>query len=160
VLFRSQKISGQFISKEAKVSPTAVLEGPVLIEDGAVIDHYTVIKGPVYIGKRSFIGAHSLVRNYVSLEESSVLGSGVEVKRSYIGPRVTIGSNCLVTDSILGENATFKPFVVTLNYDPHEAKRLGEFYIKRGVILGKGSLINGGSVLKPGTIIESRKIYP
>lgn len=155
-----QEQSGTYISKEAKVSPTAIIEGPVFIDDGASVDHYAVIKGPVYLGKNSFVGAHSLVRNYASIEEQSVIGSGVEVKRSYLGPRTTVGSNCLVTDSVLGEGSTLKPFVVTLNYDPHEAKILGEAYIKRGIILGEYALIKGGTVLKPNLKIEPKIVYP
>lgn len=152
--------AGIFVSSGAKVSPTAIIEGPVVVEDGATIDHYSVIKGPAYISRGAFVGAHTLLRNGVSLEPYAVVGAGVELKRSYVGSRATIGSNSNVTDSVIGEGATLRPVVVTLNYDVYEAKKKGELYRKRGSIVGEGAIVNGGTTLKPGFIVEPEQVYP
>ncbi|MEM3228696.1 MAG: NDP-sugar synthase [Fervidicoccaceae archaeon] len=151
---------GMHISSSAKVSPTAILEGPVIIEDDAVIDHYSIIKGPAYISRGAFVGAHTLLRAGVSVEPYAIIGSGAEVKRSYIGMRATIGSHSNVTDSVIGERATLRPLVVTLNFDVHEARKKGEAYRKRGAIVGEGAIVNGGTALRPGSIIEPGQIYP
>ncbi len=151
-------VKGVNISDKAKVSPTAVIEGPVIIDDNAFIDHYSVIKGPVYIGRNSLVGAHSFIRSYTSVEEHATIGSGAEVKRSYIGRKATIGSKSHVTDSIVGEEATIRPLVVTLNYDPKEAIKGG--YVKRGSIIGYRSLVNGGTVIPPRKRIGPRSVYP
>jgi len=150
---------GVFIGQDAKVSPTAILEGPVVVESGATIDHYSVIKGPAYISKGAFIGAHTLLRSGVSVEPYAVIGAGVELKRSYVGSRATIGSNSNVTDSVIGERATLRPMVVTLNYDLQEARAKGEAYRKKGAIVGEGAIINGGKTLKPGSVIEPEQLY-
>lgn len=145
------------IKPSAKISPTAVIEGPVFIDEEAVIDHYAVIKGPVYIGPRVFVGSHSLIRNSVSIEPGAIIGSGAEIKRSYIGRNASIGSKCYIADSLIGEEAMIRPSCITINYDPQEAKR-GEFE-KMGSIIGEGSIIDSGSVLKPRTLIEPDTFY-
>lgn len=152
--------AGVYISSTAKVSPTAVIEGSVVIEDGATIDHYSVIKGPVYISRGAFVGAHTLLRSGVSVEPFAVIGAGVELKRSYVGYGATIGSHCNVTDSVLGERSTMRPMVVTLNFEVHEAKKRGEAYRKKGSIIGEGAIVNGGTTLKPGSVVEPGQIYP
>jgi glucose-1-phosphate thymidylyltransferase len=152
------KVSGVSISENARVSPTAVLEGPVIVDDFAYIDHYTVIKGPAYIGKKALVGTHSFIRSYTSVEENAVVGSGAEIKRSYIGRLATVGSKSHVTDSLVGDSSTIRPLVVTLNYDPREAKK--KPYVKRGSIIGHGSIVNGGSVLPPRKVIPPNNVYP
>ncbi len=151
-------IQTTLIHRKAEISPTAVIEGPVIIDEEAVIDHYSVIKGPAYIGKRALVGTHSFVRNYVTVEEKAIIGSGSEVKRSYIGVQATIGSKSHVTDSVVGNSATIRPLVVTLNYNPREA--LKKKYIKRGSIIGEHSIINGGTVIPPRKTIPPETIYP
>ncbi|MEM0178922.1 MAG: hypothetical protein QW326_03090, partial [Fervidicoccaceae archaeon] len=119
-----------------------------------------IIKGPAYISRGAFVGAHTLLRAGVSVEPYAIIGSGAEVKRSYIGMRATIGSHSNVTDSVIGERATLRPLVVTLNFDVHEARKKGEAYRKRGAIVGEGAIVNGGTALRPGSIIEPGQIYP
>ncbi|MEM1619977.1 MAG: NDP-sugar synthase [Fervidicoccaceae archaeon] len=146
------------ISTEARISPTAVIEGVVVIERDAIVDHYCVIKGPAFIGRGALVGAHSFVRSYVSVEPGAVVGSGAEVKRSYIGPRAVVGSQCHITDSVIGDAALLRPMCVTLNYDPREAAR-GAVFVKRGSVIGEKALINGGSVLQPKCVVEPESFF-
>ena len=148
----------QEIENTAKVSPSATIEGPVIVGEGAVIDHGAVIKGPVYIGRNALVGANSFVRSYTTIEEGSVIGALSEVKRSYIGPGATIGSHSHITDSLIGKDATIRPMSVTLNYDQGIAKKVRE-YEKKGAIVGKGAIVDGGSILRPSTIIEPGSVY-
>ncbi|MFN7105958.1 MAG: NTP transferase domain-containing protein, partial [Pyrobaculum sp.] len=80
-----------YIARSAKISPTAVLEGPVAVSEDVEIDHYAVVKGPTYLGRGVFIGSHTLVRNHTSVDEGAVVGSSVEVSHSLIGGRATVG---------------------------------------------------------------------
>jgi len=146
------------VHAKAKISPTAVLEGPVIIDEHAVVDHYSVIKGPAYIGRGALVGAHSFVRQYVTIESNAVVGAGSEVKRSYVGPSSFISSHCYITDSVIGDQALIRPFVVTLNYDPQEATRPG-MLVKKGSIIGERSIANGGSVLRPRSIVRPGEVY-
>ncbi len=147
-----RRYSSTIIKPTARISPTAVIEGPVYIDDGAVIDHYAVIKGPVYVGPGAFVGSHTLIRNSVSIEPGAIIGSGAEVKRSYIGRGASIGSKCYIADSLVGEEAMVRPSCITINYDPLEARRPG--FEKMGSIIGERSIVDSGSVLKPRTVIE------
>jgi glucose-1-phosphate thymidylyltransferase len=147
-----RRYSSTIIKPTARISPTAVIEGPVYIDDGAVIDHYAVIKGPVYVGPGAFVGSHTLIRNSVSIEPGAIVGSGAEVKRSYIGRGASIGSKCYIADSLVGEEAMVRPSCITINYDPLEARRPG--FEKMGSIIGERSIVDSGSVLKPRTVIE------
>lgn len=145
-----------YISAGAKVSPTAVIEGPVHVEAGAEIDHYAVIKGPAYIGENAFIGAHALVRNFSDVEEGSVVGSSAEITHSLVGPRSTIGRGSFISYSVVGEGAVVEPGVLTKSVLREGRERLkpievrGRELYKLGALIGKGARIEAGSILKPG----------
>lgn len=152
-----REIDSTVVRSSARVSPTAMVEGPVYVDEGAVIDHYAVIKGPAYIGPGAFIGAHSLVRSSVTVEPGTTIGYATEVKRSYIGARAFVGSNCYVADSLIGDESTVRPFVVTVNYEPTEAKERP--MEKMGSIIGEKSIVNVGEILRPRTVVEPGSLY-
>ena len=145
-----------YISASAKVSPTAVIEGPVHVESGAEIDHYAVIKGPAYIGRGAFIGAHTLVRNYSDVEEDAVVGSSAEVTHSLVGPRSTIGRGSFISYSVVGEGAVVEPGVLTKSVLREGRDRLkpievrGRELYKLGALIGRGERVEAGAVLEPG----------
>jgi len=151
------RYSSTIIKPTARISPTAIIEGPAYIDEGAVIDHYAVIKGPVYVGPGAFVGSHTLIRNSVSIEPGAIIGSSAEVKRSYIGRGASIGSKCYIADSLVGEEAMVRPSCITINYDPLEARRPG--FEKMGSIIGEKSIIDSGRVLKPKAVIEPETFY-
>nr|WP_162097826.1 NDP-sugar synthase [Thermogladius calderae] len=151
------------ISGKAAVERTAVIEGPVVVEEGAYIDHYAVVKGPAYIGKRSFVGAHSFVRDYVDLEENSRVGSYSEVKFSSIQPFSLMDSKVTVLNSVLGSESIVGIGVTTLNVLPSEETpprlrehvvRGGVFEKKMGAVIGYGARVPPYTVLKPGSVFK------
>ncbi|MEL9991568.1 MAG: NDP-sugar synthase [Thermoproteus sp.] len=145
-----------YISAGAKISPTAVIEGPVYIERGAEIDHYAVIKGPAYIGRGAFIGAHALVRNFADVEEDVVVGSSAEITHSLIEPGATIGRGSFVSYSVVGEEAVLEPGVITKSVlregrgklKPIEVR--GREFYKLGALIGRGTRVEAGALLEPG----------
>ncbi|MGC9121820.1 MAG: sugar phosphate nucleotidyltransferase [Thermogladius sp.] len=157
------RLRGVAISGKAVVERTAVIEGPVVVEDGAYIDHYAVVKGPAYIGKKSFVGAHSFVRDYVDLEESSRVGSYSEVKFSSVQPYSLMDSKVTVLNSVLGSESIVGIGVTTLNVLPSEEAppRLREHVVRRGVfekkmgaVIGYGARVPPYTVLKPGSVFK------
>ena len=146
-----------YIARTAKVSPTAVLEGPVVVEEGAEIDHYAVIKGPAYIGRGGFIGTHALVRNYADIEEEAVVGSSSEGSHSLIGERATVGRASFISYSVLGPEAVVEPNVVTMSVLREGRERLepievrGATYYKLGALIPKKARVRAGTVLLPGS---------
>ncbi|MEM0468505.1 MAG: NDP-sugar synthase [Pyrobaculum sp.] len=144
------------IAKGAKISPTAVLEGPVVVEEGAEVDHYAVLKGPVYIGREVFIGSHAFVRNYTDVEAETVVGSSVEISHSLISRNAHIGRGSYISYSVVGEGAVLEPHVVTKSVlrirrdrlEPVEVR--GKVFYKLGALIPKGARVAAGSVLEPG----------
>jgi len=157
------------ISSKATISSKAVIEGPLIIDDGAEISHYAVIKGPAYIGKNSFIGDHCLIREYTSVEENVTVGAFSEVKHSSIQPNVTVSSYNYIGDTVIGESSVLGPHTVTLNILPsgvkvsrlHPVRVKGKLLTKLGAIIGCNVYIGANSTLFAGSIIKSHeKIKP
>lgn len=149
------------ISPRAKISPTAVIEGPVIVEDGAVIDHYAVIKGPVYIGEGAFVGAHTLVREFSSIERKSVVGARSELKRSVLLEGAFVSSNVYLADSVVGERATVGPNTVTLSVFkgelPPRLRSIVDRVVrvrKLGSIIGSGATVAAGTIVRAGSVIK------
>jgi Nucleoside-diphosphate-sugar pyrophosphorylase involved in lipopolysaccharide biosynthesis/translation initiation factor 2B, gamma/epsilon subunits (eIF-2Bgamma/eIF-2Bepsilon) len=146
-----------YIASNAKISPTAVLEGPVVVEEDAEIDHYAVVKGPAYIGRRAFVGSHTLIRNYTHIEEGAVVGNAAEISHSLIGEKATIGRASFISYSVVGENAVVEPNVITMSMLKEGRERLepievrGRIYFKLGALIPRDTRIPAGTTLKPAT---------
>ncbi|MCD6457964.1 MAG: NTP transferase domain-containing protein [Thermoproteales archaeon] len=156
------------ISSKAHVSSTAVIEGPVIIEEGAFIDHNAVIKGPVYIGKNAFVGMNTFIRKYTSIEESAVVGAFCEIKRSSFQKEASAGSYSLIVDSVLGVKSIVEPRVTILSSLPEKKHILRELPLqgiikkkrKLGVFLGSKARIKAGVVVQPYTLIDADTTFP
>lgn len=156
------------ISGSARISPRAVVEGPIVVDDGAEVDHGAIIKGPVYIGRDSYVGNNALVRNNTSIEEGAVVGADAEVTESLIEPRATVGRGSFVGDSVIGHEAVIEPGVVTLSVLPSgvEVSHVtpvvvkGKVVSKLGLIAGPRCRIGANSVIYPGTVVEPNRYVP
>ena len=148
--------SGIYISPSARVSRTAVIDGPVYIDEEAEVDHYAVVKGPAYIGRRAFVGAHSLVRNYSDVEEGAVVGAYTELNHTLVEPSAFIGPHSYVAYSVVGEGAVVEPGVRTLAILREPLRRMrpievrGREFYKLGAFIRAGTRVPAGSVLGPG----------
>lgn len=97
----------------ADIAETAVIRGPVYLEEGVkVFDHATIV-GPAYLGKNVIVANNSLVRG-CNIGDNSVVGYATEAARSYWGESVWTHSN-YVGDSVLGNNVSFGAGTVTGN---------------------------------------------
>jgi len=148
----------QILSFEANIASTAILEGPMVVEDGAVIDHYAVIKGPAYISKNSIIGTHAFIRDNVFIGSKVTVGAYTEVKRSILLDESYVASHCYIADSIIGEKASIASFTVTRNIPykslPSEVlvtTTLDVERLKIGAVVTKGKRIDPHSTLMPAT---------
>lgn len=140
-----------WIAKTAKVAPTAYIEGPTIIDDGAEIRHCAFIRGRVIVGKNAVVGNSTELKN-------SILFDSVEVPHfNYIG------------DSILGYRAHMGAGSVTSNIKSDRKnveikifdKKIETGLIKVGAFLGDFVEVGCGAVLNPGSIIgRNSSIYP
>ncbi len=153
------EFKGTYISSKAKLASTAVIEGPVYIDEGATIDHYSIIRGPAYIGREALIGAHTFIRPYTDVESLVTVSSYSELAWSIISDRSTIGRGSFLGYSIVGEAATLEPGVTTkLLALPEEAgikaikivmKR--KPYYKAGAVIAAKSRVPAFTTLRPGS---------
>ena len=150
------------ISAKAKIADTAIIEGPVVIDDGAKIDHYVIIKGPVYIGKGVYVGNHSLIRPYTSLERGSIVHAYSEVFWSSLQEEALVGRGSFIAFSVLGSKAVIEPNVLTKVIVSEEMRGIRpievikdhkERYLKLGAFISAGRRVKAGTVLEPGVMI-------
>lgn len=102
------------IDASATIHKTALVEGGVFIGKNVKVGAFVKIMGPCYIGDNTIIGDHSLIRSS-TIEHNSLVGSGCEVARSYLGPEVMLHRN-YVGDSVLSRGVSMGAGAVTANY--------------------------------------------
>jgi glucose-1-phosphate thymidylyltransferase len=153
------KLTKTVISPRARLGRNIVIEGPVVIEDDAAIDHCAVIKGPVYIGRGAFIGAHAFIRRGSAIFDSARIGAFTEIKRSIVYDNARVYSYSYIADSIIGKDAEVESYTVTLNVpyegvsneviimSTHPLERL-----KVGAVIAAGSSTRPRETIKPATI--------
>jgi glucose-1-phosphate thymidylyltransferase len=155
-------LKGSFIESDAEVSPKAVIEGPVYVDRGSIIDHYAIIRGPAYIGRGTMIGSHTFIRPYTDIEDQVTVSSYDELVWSIISENATIGRASFLGYSIVGVGATIEPGVITkLLTTPGEegikaikVMKGRKLYFKAGAVIAAKSRVPSQTVLEPGVVYE------
>jgi len=158
------------ISRTAKISKRAIIEGKVFIGENTTVFENAVIKGPCYIGDNCLIGSHSLVRENVNLENNVVIGASAEITRSIFQEGRSVRSGFFGSthsgyfgDSIIGPNSHFGSGVITANFRLDEKdirvtvknQKIDTGLPCLGVIVGKNSYFGLHSSTMPGVFIGS-----
>ena len=140
-----------WVHKTAKIYPSAYIDGPTVICEGAEIRHGAFIRGSAIIGKNAVVGNSCEIKN-------SILFDFAQVPHfNYIG------------DSILGFKAHMGAGAVTSNLK--QDKSLVVIHSKNfeietgmrkvGAFLGDFVEVGCNSVLNPGTVVgKNSNIYP
>ncbi len=140
-----------WISKTAKVFPSAYIGGPCIIDHNAEIRHSAFIRGSAIVGK------------------NTVVGNSTELKNVILFDNVQVPHYNYVGDSILGYKAHMGAGSITSNVKSDKSlvviknkEQLIETSIKKvGAFLGDNVEIGCNSVLCPGTIVGRNSIvYP
>lgn len=150
------KIKEPKISPNANIAESAIVKGPVIIEDGVKVFEYAVIAGPCYIGKNSVVANHTLVRESI-INENCVVGFSTEVARSYLRNNIWSHSN-YIGDSIIDNNVSFGAGTVTGNLRLDEkdismeikGSRVSAGRNKLGAIIGENVRVGVNSSIMPG----------
>lgn len=82
----------------AKVDPTARIQGPVVVMDGATVASGAVILGPTILGRDVVIGQDSVVVNSVIWDDARI-GSYCGIRRSVIDGQAVVQDNAIVEDA-------------------------------------------------------------
>lgn len=146
------------------IHPSAILTGPIEIEEDVTIHAGAVITGPVYIGKGTIIGNNTLVR-HAHIGQHCVVGFGSEVARSYVGDGSWFHTN-YVGDSVIGENVSMGAGGVLANLRLDEGdipsmvkqERIKSGKNKLGTITGNNVRIGVNASIMPGIKIGSNSV--
>jgi len=140
-----------WIHKEAKVAPTAFLNGPLIVCRGAEIRHCAFVRGSALVG------------------EGAVVGNSTELKNVILFDKVQVPHYNYVGDSILGYKSHMGAGSITSNVKSDKtlvtvkngAERIETGRKKFGAILGDHVEVGCNSVLNPGTVVgRGSSIYP
>lgn len=151
---------------DGEVHPTAVIEGKVVVEEGAKIGAYTVIEGPAYIARGARVGPGSHIRPYTILLENSRVGYAVEVKGSIIMEGAKASHFIYVGDSIVCEGVNLGAGTITANlrFDKRTIKmtvkgvKVDTGLKKLGAVIGAYAQTGINVSIMPGVKIGSHAI--
>lgn len=142
-----------WIAKNAKVAPTASINGPVIIDEEAEIRHCAFIRGNAIVGKGTVVGNSTELKNVV-------LFNKVQVPHyNYVGDSVLGYKAHMGAGSITSNVKSDKSLVVVK--DTKAGKEYATGLKKFGAMLGDEVEVGCNSVLNPGTVIGScSNVYP
>ena len=143
--------------------------GPVIIEQSAIVEPSTHFIGPCYIGNEAVIRHGAYVREYSWICSTAVVGHASEVKHSILLPGAKAPHFNYVGDSILGKAVNLGAGVKLSNLRNDGAEvylRIGDDrrpsgLRKFGAILGEGCQLGCNAVTNPGTILgRNSTVWP
>ncbi len=88
-----------------KIEKGAVVEGRVVIEEGAIVEKGAVVRGPAYIGRNSIVARGTYVGPYTSLGWNVVLRE-VEIENSVVMDGARLERAGRIVDSLVGADAS------------------------------------------------------
>lgn len=146
-----QKAENVWIARNAKVAPTANINGPVIIDEEAEIRHCAFIRGNAIVGKGAVVGNSTELKNVV-------LFNKVQVPHyNYVGDAILGYKAHMGAGSITSNVKSDKTLVVVKDGKEEIATGLKKF----GAMLGDEVEVGCNSVLNPGSVIGSHSnIYP
>lgn len=147
---------------EGDVHENAVIEGDVVVEDGATIRSGAVVEGPVLVRSGASVGPNAYVRGSTLLDEHVHVGNAVEVKNSVLMADTNVGHLSYVGDSILGRNVNFGAgtTVANLRHDDADVEmtvkgdRVSTGRRKMGVVVGDGTKTGINTSLNAGVVLS------
>ncbi len=158
------------IGKDTVVLPGCYLTGEIEIGQKCTIGPNTVMKGVVHVGdgstvaqslvQNSDIGANCRVGPFSQLREHAVLhdqvkiGNFVEIKKSIINNKTSVGHLSYIGDSTLGSAVNIGAGTITANYD-HITKKKELTTICDGASTGSNSVLVAPVTLEEGAVVAA-----
>ncbi len=142
-----------WISKSAKVAPTAYIAGPCIIGHNTEVRHCAFIRGSALVGEGCVVGNSTELKNVIIFDSVQV------PHYNYVGDSILGYKSHMGAGSITSNVKSDKTLVVIKTQDksevfPTERKKVG-------AMLGDHVEIGCGSVLNPGTVIgRESSVYP
>lgn len=140
-----------WVAKNAKVSPTAYINGPAIIGENAEIRHCAFIRGNAIVGNEAVVGNSTELKNVILFNKALV------PHYNYVGDSIIGFKSHMGAGSITSNVKSDKKLVVVKNGEETIETGLKKF----GAMLGDNVEVGCGSVLNPGTVIgRNTNVYP
>lgn len=140
-----------WIAKNAKIAPTAFINGPAIIDEEAEIRHCAFIRGNAIVGKKAVVGNSTELKNVILFNKVQVPHYNY-VGDSILGFRSHMGAGSITS------NVKSDKTLVTVN---SAEGRIETGLKKFGAMLGDCVEVGCNSVLNPGTVVgKETNIYP
>jgi len=129
------------------------LKGLVSVGKDTVIRSNSYIAGPVVIGDNCDIGPNVCLSPATSIGHNVVISSFSEIRNSVIGNDVSIGSGCIIQDSVIDKGCVIKGHFMACSGEA-EVKINDEYHkVNIGAMLGEGCSLGNSVVAQPGVIV-------
>ena len=140
-----------WIAKSAKIAPSACLNGPLIVDEGAELRHCAFVRGSAIVGKGAVVGNSTELKNVI-------LFNKVQVPHyNYVGDSILGYKSHMGAGSITSNVKSDKTLVVVRCKGEECATGLKKF----GAVLGDFVEVGCNSVLNPGTVIgRGTSVYP
>lgn len=140
-----------WIAKDAKVAPTAFINGPAIIGKNAEVRHCAFIRGNAIVGENAVVGNSTELKNVI-------LFNNVQVPHyNYVGDSVLGYKSHMGAGSITSNVKSDKKLIIVKDGDNKIETGLKKF----GAMVGDNVEVGCGSILNPGTVIgKNSNIYP
>ena len=140
-----------WISISAKVSDSAKIIGPCIIDENTEIRHCAFIRGSVIVGKNCVIGNSCEIKNAIIFDNSQIPHFNY-VGDSILGYKTHLGAGVILS------NQKSDKSIIKIN---NKGSIINTNLTKMGSIIGNHVEVGCNSVLNPGTIIKpNTTIYP
>jgi glucose-1-phosphate thymidylyltransferase len=129
------------------------IKGPVVLGKGTVIRSNSYLAGPMVIGDNCDIGPHVCLLPATSIGDNVVVSPFSEIKNSVIGNDVSIGSGCVIQDSVIDKGCAVRGHFTACSGEA-EIKINDEYYkVNVGAMIGEGCGLDNCVVAHPGVIV-------
>jgi len=140
-----------------------VIRGQVAIHRDCAVEEGVILKPPVILSRGCFVAAHAYLRGGVFIAENVTVGSGSEVKSSFIFQDSALAHFNFVGDSLIGANVNLEAGAVIANHFNERPDKMIRVVVdgrivetgavKFGALIGDGCRIGANAVTTPGTVL-------
>ena len=154
ILSLNDAVLRQIQAKLGGTIETGVLvKGLVMVGKDTVIRSNSYVAGPVVIGDNCDIGPNVCLLPATSIGDNVVVSPFSEIKNSVIGNDVSIGSGCVIQDSVIDKGCIIKGHFTACSGEA-EVKFNDEYHkVSIGAMLGEGCSLDNSVVAQPGVIV-------
>lgn len=145
-----EKPSFILIGKRVRIEPGAMITGPAVIDDGAVIGHGARLRGPVLVSRDAIVGHCSEVKSSILFPRAKAPHFN-GVYDSIIGTDANLGAGVVLPNvHAFGKTIRIQPPNTHPRFTPKEDTGLKKF----GSLIGDGAFIGCHATTYPGMIAQ------